>query len=238
MNTSCVTRTISIFLPLLSVLLVSTSVAADSLPDPTSGEFCKTVQRILANTEVEATVTVFDNMPDYRASKPSPNPLMIYQVVTYRGTMPIEVSCKVKTADHLRAEYGDDAAGEQLYCPEVTRRIKAQAIAELEIEDPEAAARARTFVVEETEPYLMGSQYLADFELSFVGDDGNIHLPAPGLQTDWENWLIWVMPNRVRGQTYCHLPTVAYLKGLATGAIEPGTVITTVDDAPTTPVAN
>jgi hypothetical protein len=237
MNNSSATRFVPILM-LLGALLINTSAAAEALPDPTSDEFCKAVQRILADTEIEATNTIFDNMPDYRASKPSPNPLMIYQVVTYDGAMPIEVSCKVKTADHLRAEYGDDAAGEQVYCPEVTRRIKAQAIAELEIEDPEAAARARSFVVEETEPYLMGSQYLADFELSFVGEDGNIHLPAPGLQTDWENWLIWIMPNRVRGQTYCHLPTVAYLKGLANGAIEPGTIITTVDDAPTTPAIN
>jgi hypothetical protein len=37
------------------------------------------------------------------------------------------------------------------------------------------------------------------------------------------------------GQTYCHIATVDYMKAVATGEIEPGTVMTTADDAPTQP---
>ena len=223
------------------VTLFATAVVAfplraemNTLPDPTSPDFCVAVQHLLANTSIEANNEIFDNMPDYRASKPSPDPLMIYQVVTYDDKRAIAVSCKVKTADHIRAVYGDEAAGEQLYCPSVTEVLKAQAVAELERENPpEVAERARGFIVEQNEPYMMGSSYLADFQLSYVGDDGAIHLNSPGLQTNWEDSLLWIMPNRLRGQTYCHLPTVSYIKALATGALEPGTVITTVDDAPT-----
>ena len=214
----------------------ATASAAGSLPDPTSDEFCVAIQHLLANTNVDATNEVFDNMPDYRSSKPSPDPLMIYQVVTYDDKRAIAVSCKVKTADHIKATYGEDAAGEQLYCPSATAALKAQAVAELEMENPpEVAERARAFVVDKNEPYMMGSSYLADFQLSYVGDDGAVHLSSPGLQTNWDDWVIWIMPNRLRGQTYCHLPTVSYIKALATGALEPGTLITTVDDAPTTP---
>ncbi len=232
----------SIFITITRLFALAAIVAAavpanadtKALPDPTSPEFCVEVQHLLANTQVEPQNEIFDNMPDYRASKPSPDPLMIYQVVTYDDKRAIAVSCKVKTADHIRAVYGDDAAGEQQYCPSITERLKAQAIAELERENPpEAAERARGFIVDQNEPYMMGSQYLADFQLSYVGEDGAIHLSSPGLQTDWEDWLIWIMPNRLRGQTYCHLPTVSYIKALATGALEPGTLITTVDDAPT-----
>ena len=79
---------------------------------------------------------------------------------------------------------------------------------------------------------------LADFQSSYVAEDGAIHFKSPGLQTNWENLLIWVMPNRVRGQTYCHLPTVAYMKRVAAGTTEPGATITTVDDAPTQPPTN
>ena len=61
-------------------------------------------------------------MPAYRASKPMVDPLTNYQVVSYRGSLPVVVSCKVKGSAHLRAAYGDDAAGEQLFCPELTRR--------------------------------------------------------------------------------------------------------------------
>jgi hypothetical protein len=55
------------------------------------------------------------------------------------------------------------------------------------------------------------------------------------LQTNWEDWLLWIMPNRVRGQTYCHLATVPYVKALATGTMEPGTQIISTDDAVTRP---
>lgn len=204
------------------------------LPDPTSGEFCQKAQQVLASTDVVGNITVFDNMPDYRASKPSPEPLNIYQVVTYDEKRPIAVSCKVKAADHLRATFGDAAAGEQKTCSAMTKLALEQAISELDAEyPPEAAAQARTFIVDDNEPFMTGQSYLEDFQLSYRDPEGNVHLQSPGLQTDWEDWLIWLLPDRLRGQTYCHLPTVAYIKALATGAVEAGTLITTADDAPT-----
>jgi hypothetical protein len=176
-------------------------------------------------------------MPDYRASKPSVNPLNTYQVVTYAGTMPIVVSCKVKTSDHLIAEYGADAAGKQRYCPEISKLILQQAITELEAENPDAADTAKTIIVAETEPYATGQSYLSDFQSISRNDNGDLMITTPGLQTDWENWLFWIMPERVRGQTYCHIPTVQFVKAVASGAMEPGRVIHTRDDAPTTPSA-
>jgi len=221
---------------LICLLCLSAQAESAPLPEPTSPEFCIAVQHILANTKVKATNTVFENLADYRHSQPSPVPLMIYQVITYDGQKPIAVSCKVKTADHIRATYGESAAGEQLYCPIVTEMIKNQAIAELEQEGAaDAVAKARAIVIDQNEPYVTGSGYLSTFELSYVGADGKIHLNTPALQTNWEDWLFWVMPNRVRGQTYCHLATVPYIKALATGTIKPGTVIVTTDDAKTKP---
>jgi len=44
-----------------------------------------------------------------------------------------------------------------------------------------------------------------------------------------------VLPERVVGQLYCHLPTVAYVKALAMGTMAPGTVVTTGDNAAVTP---
>ncbi|NND54402.1 MAG: hypothetical protein HKN56_05455 [Gammaproteobacteria bacterium] len=228
-----VTPTIGIVSAFLSM-----PVSADnhSLPEPTNGEFCQAAQRILASTEMSGTVEVFDNMPDYRASKPAPDPLLIYQVVTYNQAQPVAVSCKVKAADHLRAAYGESAAGEQLRCAAIANKLQEQAVRELEAEGlTEAAAAARNFIVDDEDPYATGREYLASFQLSYRDPEGRIHISSPGLQTDWENWLFYLLPDRVRGQTYCHLATVSYLKSLATGAMEPGLMITTADDAPTTP---
>ncbi|MDJ0926050.1 MAG: hypothetical protein QNJ73_00250 [Gammaproteobacteria bacterium] len=226
-----ITRCLLAFVPLA---LWSTTAAAQ-LPAPDSDEFCVAVQKILADTAIDGQNTVFSDMPAYRASKPMVDPLEIFQVVTYQGQMPVMVSCKVKTAAHLRDAFGENAAGKQQYCPEITRRAQAQAVAELQGVDPAAAARAAAFVVDDNEPFMTGRNYLADFQLSFIGDDGKVHFNSPGLYQDYDSWMTWMLPEAFQGQSYCHIPTVAYMKALATGAMEPGTVMTTADDAPVTP---
>lgn len=214
---------------------IAGSNSGQPLPPATSPAFCSAVQRILASTERTGTNTVFTDMPSYRHSKPMVDPHTTYQVVTYRGKTPIMVSCKVKTAAHLRAAYGEDAAGEQRFCPHITRMLKAQAVAELSATDAQAAARAAAIVVDDNEPYITGRSYLADFQLSHVGDDGKIHLSSPGLFQDYDSWITMFLPEKVQGQSYCHLPTVEYIKALATGELQPGTLVTTADDAPVTP---
>jgi len=212
--------------------------AAAPLPAPSSEGFCIAVQQIMASTAMVGNNEIFTDMPAYRHSKPSVDPLNIYQVVTYRGQTPIMVSCKVKGAAHLRSAFGEDVAGEQFYCPDVAARLREQAVAELEqLGLSEAAAKAKEFVLVDNEPYTTGRSYLADFELSYVGDDGRIHINSPGLFQDYDSWVIWILPEKFEGQVYCHLATVNYIKALATGEMKSGTKIGTTDDAPVTPGA-
>ncbi len=220
-------------------------VAADSgaqtvaFPSPVSPEFCLAAQRFMASTAVEAKNTVFTDMPSYRHSKPSPNPLLIYQVVTYAGKLPIMVSCKVKTAAHLRAVYGPEAAGEQRFCPAATRALLATTVSTLrDNNDAGAAERAAAFVINEDEPYVTGRDYLAPFPLSYPGEDGAVHISSHGLFQNYDSWITAILPRQVQGQSYCHLATVEYLTALARGEMEPGTVVTTADDAPVVPAGS
>lgn len=233
------TRTMHLITSLitLGVALALPAEAATGarLPAPTSASFCVEVQKVMASTAMDGNITLFTDMPSYRHSKPAAEPFNIYQVVTYRGSEPVMVSCKMKTAAHLRAAYGPKAAGKQLTCPDVTRRVQAEAVADLRLTDPVAAAKAAAFVIDANEPYITGSGYLADFPLSYRAPDGAIHLNSPGLFQDYDSWITWFLPAKVQGQSYCHLPTVDYVKSLATGAMQPGMVVTTVDDAPVTP---
>jgi hypothetical protein len=206
------------------------------LPAPADEGYCMAAQQILASTTLTGSNTIFTDMPEYRHSKPSADPHRIYQVVTYAGNLPVVVSCKTKTAAHLRAVYGPEAAGTQYFCPELGRRVQRQAVAELTAAgDAEAAARAAAFVVDDNEPYMTGRDYLADFELSNRAADGNVHLNSFGLFQNYDSWITRFLPWQVQGQSYCHVATVDYVKALARGTIEPGTVITTADDAPVTP---
>jgi len=219
-----------------ALLSISTHAQGNILPDPTTGQFCQSVQKIMASTDRGGDITLFTDMPSYRHSKPSVDPHRIYQVVTYDGQVPIMVSCKMKGAAHLRSAYGEDAAGEQLFCPEITRRVKTQAIAELQRENkPEAAKAVKAFIIDENEPYITGQKYLSDFKLSYRNDDGTVHFNTPGLFQDYDSWVTWFLPEKFQGQVYCHIATVAYMKAVATGETEPGTIITTEEDAPVTP---
>ena len=223
-------------LMLIAVCMAAPAGArAATLPTPVSDEFCASVQKILASTELESENTVFTNLDEYAKSKPKVDPLTNYQVVTYSGQTPIMVSCKVKTAAHLRAAHGENAAGEQLFCPAVTRMAQAQAVAELRVTNQAAADRAAAFVIVDNEPYASGRGYLGDFQLSYLGDDEAVHLNSPGLFQDYDAWYTWILPERLQGQSYCHVATVDYIKALATGDIEPGTSIVLDEDHPVTP---
>lgn len=222
--------------PALTAEAVADLAVREPLPDPRTPAFCETVQKFLSSTSRGGQVTLFTDMPEYRHSKPMADPHTVFQVVTYEGQEPIVVSCKIKTAAHLRAAYGDDAAGTQYFCPDMTRRIRAQAVAELRAAgQSDAADKASAFVIDENVPYTTGQEYLSDFQSGYAGNDGVVHLNSPGLYQNYDSWITPLLPKIVQGQAYCHLPTVGYVKLLATGAMQPGRMVTTGENATVTP---
>jgi hypothetical protein len=210
--------------------------AADApLPAPDSPQFCSMVQQFTAGTRLTGSNTLFKDMVAYRKSKPFAKPHTTFQVVSYQGKLPVVVSCKVKTSANLRAVYGEQSVGPQRYCYDLTTRIRDQAAADLRLAgNAAAAARAAGFRIDRTEPYSTGQQYLQDFTPAYAGPDG-VHLASPSLFQDYDAWYSAILPERVVGQLYCHLPTVAFVKALATGAAKPGLVITTGDNAVVVP---
>lgn len=145
----------------------------------------------------------------------------------------------MKTAAHLRAVYGESAAGTQRGCPDMTRALQAEAVAQLRgANQAEAAAKAAAFVVQADEPFVTGGAFLKAYPLSHRGPDGRVHLRSIGLFQDYDSWITALLPEFLQGQSYCHLPTVEYLVALATGAMAPGTVVTTEDDAVVVPAGD
>ncbi len=220
----------------LTILPLAASAVEPVLPLSTDANYCGAVQRVLAVTDVASDNTVFTDMPAYRHSKPTIKPLTTYQVVSYRERIPVMVSCKIKSASHIRAEYGEQTVGEQQFCPAITRLNRQAAVIALRSAGkPAAAEKAQAIVIDDTEPGLTGRHYLGDFELSYVSEDGVLHVVSPGLYHDYDSWMTWILPEMLEGQMYCHIPTAEYMQALATGALEPGTLMTTGDDAPVTP---
>jgi hypothetical protein len=224
-------------IPLVCLMLSQVAFSqAAVFPSPTDPTFCQAMQQYISNTELSSKNVLFSDMASYRSSKPMVDPLQTFQVVQYSGQVPVMVSCKVKGAAHIRSAHGDDAAGEQKFCPDVARELQRQAIASLRAAgDAQAAEAAAGLIIDNIEPYTTGQSYLSDFQLSYEDDEGAIHISSPGLFHDYESWTRWILPERLEGQVYCHLATPAFMQALATGAMSPGGVMTAVDDAPVTP---
>jgi hypothetical protein len=207
-----------------------------AFPAGTSPQFCIAVQQKIATTALVGDNTLFADMPSYRHSKPSAQPLKIFQVVTYAGHTPLAVSCKMKTAAHLCAAYGPDKAGTQLFCHDIAALLRRQAVDELHAEGrAEAADRVAAFIVDHDEPFVTGQAYLSDFRPTYTDAEGRVHITSPGLFQDYDAWYTFLLPEIVQGQSYCHFATVESLKAIATGQLNAGTTVTTQDDAPTQP---
>jgi hypothetical protein len=205
-----------------AVALCAVPASAAVVPDTTTDDFCIAVQQILAKTEVPSELTVYPDMASFRQSKPTPRPLTNSQVVTLdEQGRPKMLSCKVKAADHIRAEYGEDAAGEQGYCREITVAVHENVVRKLQATDPAVAQTVSEFVIEPDAPLATGRAYLAPYPLAFEGDDGKLHINTQSLQVDWDDPKWWIMPYVLRGQTYCHIITPEHLEALARNEAEP-----------------
>ena len=198
------------------------SLFAAVLPATTTDTFCADVQKILADTEIESDLTVYSDIAPYRKSKLTARPLTNSQFVTLDDRLrPKMVSCKVKAADHIREEYGEDVAGAQRPCRDITLMIQGSVARKLESEGPLLAATVRSYVIEPDEPFTTGSAYLTPFPLTFQGAEGELHINTQSLQIDWLDYKWILMPYILRGQTYCHLITPEHMEALARGEAQP-----------------
>jgi hypothetical protein len=191
----------------------------------TSDDFCIRVQQIIAGTRmVPDSNTVYTDYPAFRASKTGVRPLTNHQyALPEPGTAnsPMRVSCKVKTPDHLNAEYGPGTATDSgLGCIDINRDTARRVYAGLATDEktrlriPEAR-----LVFEPDETTFMGSSWIGEFPFAWSASDGRLHLQAKVLRVDWDNlWLSWA-PDRLRGALYCHLVAPEYLRRLVLGEV-------------------
>jgi hypothetical protein len=193
-------------------------------PAPASDAgFCARAQQLLAGTPMVATNLVFETAADFSKSKPRIRPLETDQFVTRaEDGEPLRVSCKMKSADHIRAEYGAAAAGAERQCREVNRDTAARVYGALS-----DAERARLVVppgrllLSEDEEALTGSGFTFGADTVRFSPDGRLVVRALSIRVDWEAWWWAWMPERFRGQHSCHFIAPEYLRRLVLGEVRP-----------------
>lgn len=212
-----------------ALLVVATLALGADAPAPPAPEsdagFCARAQQLVAGTAMAATNLVFDDPADFSRSKPRVRPLETDQLVTFADAArrePVRVSCKMKSADHIRAEYGGAAAVGERQCREVNRDTAARVYGSLS-----DAERARLVVppgrllLAEDEEALTGATFTRGRDTVRFAPDGRLVVRALSIRVDWDAWWWAWMPDRFRGQHSCHLIAPEHLRRIVLGEARP-----------------
>jgi hypothetical protein len=207
---------------------------------PPTDQFCSVAQQVLAGTTLEPENIVLADFDAFAKSKATVRPLSTRQYNTWADggqTRLVQVSCKLKTADHLRTEYGADAAGEEGLCADVNRRTLAAVLQEF-TPDQRRNLRfdgGRAVIFDAEQVTTNGPEWLAPYPLAWQGTDGALHILAKAQRNDWldPRWL--AAPPQFRGTRYCHFIGPDQLRAILLGEVTVGTTPPPALGAPAPP---
>ncbi|MEY2625026.1 MAG: hypothetical protein RL412_801 [Pseudomonadota bacterium] len=174
-------------------------------------DFCALVQRKLVDTALPLTNKIHTTKEAFTESKARAKPIETQQFSeTDAGGRLLGISCKTKSADHLRAEHGVSAARDPALPPRSCRDIHREMVVQLwatfdeQTRASSAFAPHQVMLDADTLSYT-GSGWIGSPADASVGSDGKLHLRASALFAEWEDWRWKIMPKSFRGNHYCHL---------------------------------
>jgi len=226
-------RLTSVALMLLGVAGITACGGDDAAPGleelPELAEYCLAAQRVVSRTEVPMQLAVHEDFDAFVKSKAVIEGPQIQQYNwTDKQGRVFGISCKLKSADHLKLTFGEDAAGPDGFCQDMNRAVFEEvaprspditpAYAEVVFEPQEA-------VWNDEEPGMTGPEWLAPYKATWVDEQGRLHIRAKGFQVDFTDPAFAQVPPRFRGIHYCHFLSPGYLAALMLGEAEPGAVI-------------
>jgi len=219
-------------LPAVLCLVASCSTAPSTPVDalavlPADEEFCVAAQRIVTRTGIPVRLerqTDFNGFVKSKALIEGPT-IQQYEWRDEQGRL-LAVSCKLKSADHLLAEFGPGTAGPDGQCQDMNRAIYALVARQV----PNPAIRRVVFdpvenVVNDKEPGMTGPDWLAPYTMTSTAEDGSLRIAAKGFIVNFTDPRFTAMPERFRGVHYCHFVAPSHLRDLLSGTATPGAVI-------------
>lgn len=203
---------------------VTALCAAATLPTQTTADFCGSVQRQLSGTTAVAVSTrVHTRFEDFVKSKAKIQPLETEQYVQYEdaaGTLPMRVSCKTKSPDHINAVYGAGSAIADASCRDVNRSIIMNVWAAMPAGQRTAAKLPPwRILLDGDDVTVRGNKYVSPYPFLYLDADGQTHLLSIALRVNWDDWMWKWAPDRVRGAHYCHLIAPEYAARLMRGDV-------------------
>ncbi len=202
-------------------------VATQSGASPaTDAQFCVAAQAAITGSKVPTLNAIYDDYQAFVESKPAPRPLTTRQLVWFEDdtrTRPKMISCKMKTADHIRIEYGSDQVGEDTSCAAVNALTLESVRASLTRTERQRTKfdGGRRVVFDPDTVTTSGPLWLEPFAMTYIAADGALHVKSKGMKNDWLDPRLAKAEPRFKGTRYCHLVAPEYLRRVLLGDVVP-----------------
>jgi hypothetical protein len=198
-------------------------VVGQPMTIPTINDYCAIAQKEIATSRVPARNVVLTDYQAFSRVSPSVKPLETVQFVGYADPQHSKarmISCKLHSAERIRAEYGATAAGESTTCARLNRRtLDAVMLTLTDRQKKKMPFKGSVAVLlDADEQATSEAQWLESFTMVQTDAGGTLRIRAKSLGGG--NMRVANKSNAVGGRQYCHLIAPDYLKRILTGEVQ------------------
>ena len=198
-------------------------VVGKPLTVPTTMDYCSLAQKEIAGSRVPSRNVVLTDFQAFSRLTPSVQPLETAQFVQYadsQRTKPRMISCKLHSAEKIRAAYGATAAGESTTCARLNRRTLDAVMAGMSERQKKKMPFKGSIpiLLEPDEQSVNEAQWLEAFTMVQTDVGGTLRIRAKSLRGD-SNMRVSNKP-AAGGKQYCHLIAPDYLKRILLGEVQ------------------
>jgi len=198
-------------------------VVGQPMTIPTINDYCAIAQKEIATSRVPARNVVVTDYQAFSRASPSVKPLETLQFVGYADPQHSKarmISCKLHSADRIRAEYGATAAGESTTCARLNRRtLDAVMLTLTDRQKKKMPFKGSVAVLlDPDEQATSEAQWLESFTMVQTDAGGTLRIRAKSLGGG--NMRVANKSNASGGRQYCHLIAPDYLKRILTGEVQ------------------
>ena len=196
-------------------------VVGQPMAVPTLNDYCAIAQKEIATSRVPARNVLVTDFQAFSRASPSVKPLETLQYVGYadpQRTKARMISCKLHSAERIRAEYGATAAGESTTCARLNRRTLDAVMLTLTDRQKKKMPFKGSIAVllDPDEQATSESQWLESFTMVQTDAGGTLRIRAKSLG----GGNMRVSTKASNGRQYCHLIAPDYLKRILTGEVQ------------------
>jgi hypothetical protein len=199
-------------------------VVGQSMAVPALTEFCAIAQKEIATSRVPARNVLVGDYQAFSRTSPSVKPLETLQYIGYgdaQHTKARMISCKLHSAERIRAEYGATAAGESTTCARLNRRTLDAVMLTLTDRQKKKMPFKGSIAVllDPDEKATSEAKWHEAFTMVQTDTGGTLHIRAKSLRSDGST-RVSAKANAAAGRHYCHLIAPDYLKRILTGEVQ------------------